>query len=192
MTFLKVFFPGIIPKTKPVPRRHASNHSTATSVKSMTPSIMMTYPLYTCHLVYLGCRDCDLSTGSEAVDKAISKLLTANHNFANSSLVEMKLLRSGITLTDEARKLFFRKHFSKRQMVSCEKDPRGRTVNVAAYFWGLRKISMDQSHLGNSNFFLIKIFKTPFPVRPPKRCRTLWHSPQSIRLPKSVPHPSRS
>lgn len=109
------------------------------STISMNQSLMSTYPIYLCHLVYLGCRDCELLTGSAAVEKSISSLLNnENKQFKSSSLVELKLQRAGITLTDEVRKLFFRKHFNKRQLLACQTDPEGRTVNVTAYS-GLQK-----------------------------------------------------
>jgi len=115
----------------PVSVKRAESVNSGTSLNT---SLMSTYPIYTCHLVYLGCRDCELLYGSSAVERSISGLLNnQGNNFKNSSLVELKIQRSGITLTDEARKLFFRKHFNKKQLRSCHADPLGRTVNVSAY-----------------------------------------------------------
>ena len=111
--------------------------SSSTAVKP-NPSLLSTMPLYTCHVVYLGCRDCELLSNPAAIERSISSLLNnENQQFQNSSLIELKLQRSGVTLTDGARKLFFRKHFNKKLLKSCFFDPVGRTVNVAAYWYFL-------------------------------------------------------
>ena len=43
-------------------------------------------------------------------------------------------------LTDEARKLFFRKHFNRKQLLTCDMDPKTRQLDVSAY----RKIEIER------------------------------------------------
>jgi len=119
-------------------KRTESINSTL-SLNTSLASTRALNPIYTCKLVYLGCRDCELLYGSAAIDRSISSLLNHDgNNFKSSSLVELKIQRSGVTLTDEERKLFFRKHFNKRNIIGGHVDPSFRTVNVEAYR-GLKK-----------------------------------------------------
>lgn len=117
-------------------KRTESINSTL-SLNTSLASTRALNPIYTCKLVYLGCRDCELLYGSAAIDRSISSLLNHDgNNFKSSSLVELKIQRSGVTLTDEERKLFFRKHFNKRNIIGGHVDPSFRTVNVEAYWLG--------------------------------------------------------
>eukprot|EP00794_Sanderia_malayensis_P017359 gene17359-19094_t len=82
-----------------------------------------------CNLVYLSCIDVEGLTGDGAVKYAISKTLSSSQN-VKSTIVTIKVNRDGVTLTDDERRLFFRKHFLIKDVLHCILDPRGRRFNL--------------------------------------------------------------
>lgn len=61
-------------------------------------------------------------TGPQAVRKAVSTLF-ARRPLPTPTTVHFKVSRQGITLTDNTRKLFFRKHYPSNNITHCGLDP---------------------------------------------------------------------
>jgi len=123
---------GFAPSENNTMRRTASHnpqpsHTLGTGIGRMTN----TQTIYSCHLVYIGCRDCEKLAGPAAVERSLNTILTNKKQ--NSSLIGFKIQKSGFTLTDEARKLFFRKHFNRKQLLTCDIDPKTRQLDVSEY-----------------------------------------------------------
>lgn len=78
-----------------------------------------------CNVWYLGSVEMESLTGVQAVQKATSKTLDANPPPA-PTVVHFKVSSQGITLTDNQRKLFFRRHYSVNTVIFCALDPQDR------------------------------------------------------------------
>jgi len=78
-----------------------------------------------CNLYYLFTMDTDQLTGPAAVRKTISQLFLTRP-VPSPTVVHFKVSGQGITLTDQARKLFFRKHYPVSQISHCGIDPEDR------------------------------------------------------------------
>ena len=68
-----------------------ANSGLGTGIGRMTS----TQTIYSCHLVYIGCRDCEKLAGPAAVDRSLNSLLVNKKQ--NSSLIEFKIQKSGFT-----------------------------------------------------------------------------------------------
>merc|ERR1719500_1518877 len=79
--------------TNTMRRTMSHNPALGTGIGRMTS----TQTIYTCHLVYIGCRDCEKLAGPAAVERSLNSLLMSKKQ--NSSLIEFKIQRSGFTLT---------------------------------------------------------------------------------------------
>ncbi|XP_045683064.1 tensin-3 isoform X1 [Phyllostomus hastatus] len=78
-----------------------------------------------CNVWYLGSVGTESLTGHQAVQKALS-LALAQQPPPLSTVVHFKVSTQGITLTDNQRKLFFRKHYPVNTVIFCALDPQGR------------------------------------------------------------------
>ena len=78
-----------------------------------------------CNVSYLFTMDTDTLTGPAAVKKTISQALMLRPK-PNPVLVHFKVSGQGITLTDQSRKLFFRKHYNTNTITFCGMDPEDR------------------------------------------------------------------
>nr|XP_061791185.1 tensin-3-like [Nerophis lumbriciformis] len=78
-----------------------------------------------CNVWYLGSVDLESLTGHQAVQKATTMTLTMDPPLA-STVVHFKVSAQGITLTDNQRKLFFRRHYAVNTVIFCSLDPQGR------------------------------------------------------------------
>ncbi|XP_077470916.1 tensin-3 [Stigmatopora argus] len=78
-----------------------------------------------CNVWYLGSVDMESLTGVQAVQKAASLTLCSNPP-PNSTVVHFKVSSQGITLTDNQRKLFFRRHYNVNTVIFCALDPQDR------------------------------------------------------------------
>ena len=65
----------------------------------------------------------DQLTGPQAVRKTVSQLFLTRP-LPLPTVVHFKVSGQGITLTDQARKLFFRKHYNVNQISHCRVDPK--------------------------------------------------------------------
>ncbi|NXE94184.1 TENS3 protein, partial [Menura novaehollandiae] len=78
-----------------------------------------------CNVWYLNSVEMESLTGYQAVQKALS--LTLMQDPAPiSTVVHFKVSAQGITLTDNQRKLFFRRHYSVNTVIFCALDPQDR------------------------------------------------------------------
>ncbi|KAL6101292.1 tns1 [Pungitius sinensis] len=78
-----------------------------------------------CNVLYINSVDMESLTGPQAVAKAISETLAAASP-AVATVVHFKVSSQGITLTDNQRKLFFRRHYPTNTVTFCDTDPQDR------------------------------------------------------------------
>nr|XP_057928965.1 tensin-3 [Doryrhamphus excisus]XP_057928966.1 tensin-3 [Doryrhamphus excisus]XP_057928967.1 tensin-3 [Doryrhamphus excisus]XP_057928968.1 tensin-3 [Doryrhamphus excisus] len=78
-----------------------------------------------CNVWYLGSVELESLTGHQAVQKATTLTLAMDPPSA-STVVHFKVSAQGITLTDNHRKLFFRRHYVVNTVIFCSLDPQGR------------------------------------------------------------------
>ncbi|KAJ6662059.1 hypothetical protein lerEdw1_012906 [Lerista edwardsae] len=78
-----------------------------------------------CNVWYLNSVEMESLTGYQAVQKALS-LTLAQEPPPISTVVHFKVSAQGITLTDNQRKLFFRRHYPVNTVIFCALDPQDR------------------------------------------------------------------
>ncbi|KAM9844700.1 tensin-3 [Aulostomus maculatus] len=78
-----------------------------------------------CNVWYLGSVEMESLTGVQAVQKATSMTLSSSP-LPTSTVVHFKVSSQGITLTDNQRKLFFRRHYNVSTVIYCALDPQDR------------------------------------------------------------------
>ncbi|KAK2908338.1 hypothetical protein Q8A73_009411 [Channa argus] len=78
-----------------------------------------------CNVWYLGSVELESLTGHQAVQKATTLTLSMDPP-QPSTVVHFKVSAQGITLTDNQRKLFFRRHYAVNTVIFCSLDPQGR------------------------------------------------------------------
>jgi tensin len=78
-----------------------------------------------CNVHYLFTMETDQLTGPQAVKKTVSQLFLTRPLPA-PAVVHFKVSGQGITLTDQNRKLFFRKHYGVVTISHCGLDPEDR------------------------------------------------------------------
>ncbi|NXD35448.1 TENS3 protein, partial [Copsychus sechellarum] len=78
-----------------------------------------------CNVWYLNSVEMESLTGYQAVQKALSLTLMQDPP-PISTVVHFKVSAQGITLTDNQRKLFFRRHYSVNTVLFCALDPQDR------------------------------------------------------------------
>uniref|UniRef100_A0A3P9M407 Tensin 3 n=1 Tax=Oryzias latipes TaxID=8090 RepID=A0A3P9M407_ORYLA len=78
-----------------------------------------------CNVWYLSSVEMESLTGNQAVQKATTITLNLNPP-PTSTVVHFKVSSQGITLTDNQRKLFFRRHYSVNTVIFCALDPQDR------------------------------------------------------------------
>jgi len=92
-----------------------------------------------CNLYYLFTMDTDQLTGSAAVRKTISQLFFTRP-VPSPTVAHFKVSGQGITLTDQDRKLFFRKHYPVSQISHCGIDPEDRIWSLKSDQHTLRRL----------------------------------------------------
>ncbi|XP_008943466.1 PREDICTED: tensin-3-like, partial [Merops nubicus] len=80
-----------------------------------------------CNVWYLNSVEMESLTGYQAVQKALSLTLMQDPS-PISTVVHFKVSAQGITLTDNQRKLFFRRHYPVNTVIFCALDPQDRKV----------------------------------------------------------------
>ncbi|NXE53411.1 TENS3 protein, partial [Casuarius casuarius] len=78
-----------------------------------------------CNVWYLNSVEMESLTGYQAVQKALSLTLMQDPSPV-STVVHFKVSAQGITLTDNQRKLFFRRHYPVSTVIFCALDPQDR------------------------------------------------------------------
>uniref|UniRef100_A0A3Q4H472 Tensin 3 n=1 Tax=Neolamprologus brichardi TaxID=32507 RepID=A0A3Q4H472_NEOBR len=80
-----------------------------------------------CNVWFLGSVEMESLTGVQAVQKATTMVLNSNAP-PTSTVVHFKVSSQGITLTDNQRKLFFRRHYNVNTVIYCALDPQDRKI----------------------------------------------------------------
>ncbi|XP_034549411.1 tensin-1 [Notolabrus celidotus] len=80
---------------------------------------------HACNVLYINSVEMESLTGPQAVSKAISETLAATSP-STATVVHFKVSSQGITLTDNQRKLFFRRHYPTNTVTFCDIDPQDR------------------------------------------------------------------
>ncbi|KAJ8349617.1 hypothetical protein SKAU_G00247470 [Synaphobranchus kaupii] len=80
---------------------------------------------HACNVLYINSVDMESLTGPQAVAKAISETLQSSPS-STATVVHFKVSAQGITLTDNQRKLFFRRHYPINTVTFCDLDPQER------------------------------------------------------------------
>ncbi|KAM7380854.1 hypothetical protein PAMP_004125 [Pampus punctatissimus] len=80
-----------------------------------------------CNVLYINSVEMESLTGPQAVAKAISETLAATSPLT-ATVVHFKVSSQGITLTDNQRKLFFRRHYPCNTVTFCDIDPQDRKL----------------------------------------------------------------
>ncbi|KFP07556.1 Tensin-3 [Calypte anna] len=78
-----------------------------------------------CNVWYLNSVEMESLTGYQAVQKALSLTLMQDPS-PSLTVVHFKVSAQGITLTDNERKLFFRRHYPVSSVIFCALDPQDR------------------------------------------------------------------
>uniref|UniRef100_A0A673YB49 Tensin 1 n=1 Tax=Salmo trutta TaxID=8032 RepID=A0A673YB49_SALTR len=78
-----------------------------------------------CNVLYINSVDMESLTGPQAVAKAISETMAAASP-PTATIVHFKVSPQGITLTDNQRKRFFRRHYPINTVTFCDVDPQER------------------------------------------------------------------
>ncbi|XP_055709724.1 uncharacterized protein LOC129805674 isoform X25 [Phlebotomus papatasi] len=84
-----------------------------------------------CNVLFLCSVETESLTGPEAVRKAVT-LLFSRRPLPSPTKVHFKVTNQGITLTDNTRQLFFRKHYPSTSISHCSLDPDERRWSVPA------------------------------------------------------------
>ncbi|XP_034042211.1 tensin-1 [Thalassophryne amazonica] len=80
---------------------------------------------YACNVLYVNSVEMESLTGPQAVAKAVAETLAAPSP-PTATVVHFKVSSQGITLTDNHRKLFFRRHYPSNTVTFCDIDPQDR------------------------------------------------------------------
>ncbi|XP_020278237.1 tensin isoform X4 [Pseudomyrmex gracilis] len=84
-----------------------------------------------CNVLYLFTIDTESLTGPQAIKKAVTSLFEQKP-LPVATIVHFKVSTQGITLTDNARKLFFRRHYPTNNISYCGLDTEERTWEFAS------------------------------------------------------------
>lgn len=78
-----------------------------------------------CNVLYISSVDLESLTGPQAIAKAVGEMLVVPEP-PPATIVHFKVSSQGITLTDNQRKLFFRRHYPINSVTFCDLDPQER------------------------------------------------------------------
>ncbi|XP_078535388.1 tensin-1 isoform X1 [Lissotriton helveticus] len=78
-----------------------------------------------CNVLFINSVDMESLTGPQAISKTVSETLVADPA-PTATIVHFKVSGQGITLTDNQRKLFFRRHYPLSTVTFCDVDPQER------------------------------------------------------------------
>ncbi|KAH0621263.1 hypothetical protein JD844_022362 [Phrynosoma platyrhinos] len=78
-----------------------------------------------CNVLFINSVEMESLTGPQAIAKAITETLAAD-TLPSATIVHFKVSTQGITLTDNQRKLFFRRHYPIVTVTYCDVDPQER------------------------------------------------------------------
>uniref|UniRef100_A0AAR2M0A6 Tensin 3 n=1 Tax=Pygocentrus nattereri TaxID=42514 RepID=A0AAR2M0A6_PYGNA len=111
-----------------IPDRDPLEDAVETSSQSITNSAAeLLKQGAACNVWFLGSVEMESLTGFQAVQKATTDVLSLE-SLPTSTVVHFKVSSQGITLTDNQRKLFFRRHYAVSSVIFCALDPQERKI----------------------------------------------------------------
>ncbi|XP_068092564.1 tensin-3-like isoform X2 [Hyperolius riggenbachi] len=115
-----------------------------------------------CNVWYLNSVDMESLTGYQAVQKALS-MTEIQDPPPVSTVVHFKVSSHGITLTDNQRKLFFRRHYPVNTIIFCALDPQDRKWQREGLY---AKVFGFIARKGNGNENICHLFAEHDPEQP--------------------------
>nr|XP_058908071.1 tensin-1 isoform X5 [Kogia breviceps]XP_058908077.1 tensin-1 isoform X5 [Kogia breviceps]XP_058908078.1 tensin-1 isoform X5 [Kogia breviceps] len=123
-----VYQHSIIPLALPcklvIPHRDPTDESKDSSGPANSTSDLLKQGA-ACNVLFINSVDMESLTGPQAISKATSETLATDPTPA-ATIVHFKVSAQGITLTDNQRKLFFRRHYPLNTITFCDLDPQER------------------------------------------------------------------
>ncbi|XP_063067608.1 tensin-1 isoform X2 [Engraulis encrasicolus] len=83
---------------------------------------------HACNVLYINSVEMESLTGPQAISKAVAETLLTQP-LPSATVVHFKVSTQGITLTDNQRKIFFRRHYPMNTVTYCNLDPQDRKWN---------------------------------------------------------------
>lgn len=83
-----------------------------------------------CTVLFLSSVGTENLTGPEALSRSIKDLFESGRSLPRSTIVQFKASKDGVTLTDNRRRLFFRRFYPIETVTFCGSDPRDRRWTV--------------------------------------------------------------
>ncbi|KAM9308250.1 tensin-3-like [Gastrophryne carolinensis] len=115
-----------------------------------------------CNVWYLNSVEMESLTGYQAVQKALS-ITEMQDSPPISTVVHFKVSSQGITLTDNQRKLFFRRHYPANTVIFCALDPQDRKWTKDGLY---AKVFGFVARKGNGNENICHLFAEHDPEQP--------------------------
>ncbi|XP_073490494.1 tensin-1 isoform X5 [Aquarana catesbeiana] len=116
--------PLALPCKLVIPSRDPSEETRETATPTNTTSDLLKQGA-ACNVLFVNSIDMESLTGPQAIAKTIAETLSADPQ-PNAAVVHFKVSSQGITLTDNQRKLFFRRHYPLNTVTFCDLDPQER------------------------------------------------------------------
>ncbi|KAM4697426.1 tensin-1 [Rhinophrynus dorsalis] len=116
--------PLALPCKLVIPSRDPSDEAKETAVPASTTSDLLKQGA-ACNVLFINSIDMESLTGPQAIAKTIGESLSADPQ-PSATIVHFKVSAQGITLTDNQRKLFFRRHYPLNSITFCDLDPQER------------------------------------------------------------------
>ncbi|KAL8183084.1 UNVERIFIED_CONTAM: hypothetical protein K2H54_014702 [Gekko kuhli] len=95
------------------------------SIMPLALPCKLVIPDRACNVLFINSVEMESLTGPQAIAKAITETLAAEAP-PSATVVHFKVSTQGITLTDNQRKLFFRRHYPINTVTFCDVDPQER------------------------------------------------------------------
>ncbi|XP_042329647.1 tensin-1 isoform X2 [Sceloporus undulatus] len=116
--------PLALPCKLVIPNRDPMDETKETTSSSNT-AIDLLKQGAACNVLFINSVEMESLTGPQAIAKAITETLAAD-TLPSATIVHFKVSTQGITLTDNQRKLFFRRHYPIVTVTYCDVDPQER------------------------------------------------------------------
>ncbi|XP_073503545.1 tensin-1 isoform X8 [Phyllobates terribilis] len=116
--------PLALPCKLVIPTRDPSDETRETATPTNNTSDLLKQGA-ACNVLFVNSIDMESLTGPQAITKTIAETLSADPQ-PTATIVHFKVSAQGITLTDNQRKLFFRRHYPLNTVTFCDVDPQER------------------------------------------------------------------
>uniref|UniRef100_A0A8C5QTI2 Tensin 1 n=1 Tax=Leptobrachium leishanense TaxID=445787 RepID=A0A8C5QTI2_9ANUR len=116
--------PLALPCKLVIPSRDPSDETKETAIPTNTTADLLKQGA-ACNVLFINSIDMESLTGPQAIAKTIGETLSADPA-PSATIVHFKVSAQGITLTDNQRKLFFRRHYPLNTVTFCDLDPQER------------------------------------------------------------------